>query len=368
MGVTLEQIKNFYAFLKSVSRAIENQRDYLVAHMGVLFEAFGGELKDGEPWDKKLGAVTAGVGALAAIAPGSGPAMAAGIGFATAIAAFLLPEEEKEQNFKWASHASSTFAENVQIIMSTIDTWIDLNLMKPIDDIKTYVNMDGNLFFMVQEGKFAIDPQPPLLSSTDNNILAGLSAPMINQLWRDQQIAVIVFDGKAWRDAGFDLCGNFDLKFYEDLQPDRRICDGDGNLQLIMRFADLDKDQKDYKEIARGVVGIDDMTKYGTNRDQVIEGSVENHKAGGFDYGLTPEEAIERLKTMQNVDQLAWGKVNVWNLPVCYTGPIDNSEHKDDVEYWMAVSMLFTCGGQQDQGGKNWPYGDPWCGGPESSC
>jgi hypothetical protein len=363
MGVTLEQIKNLYAYLKSVQGALSNQRDFLLGHMGVLFGDFGGQLSDGEPWDKKIGAVTAGVGALAAVVPkggGAPGAVAAGIGFAAAIAGFLIPEEEKEKNFKWAAAKSAEFSDNIQLIQKTIDTWIDLNLMKPIDDIKYYVNMDGNLFTMVEEGRFAVDPEPPLLPSTDNNVLVGLSAPFINQIWKDQGITVVVFKGQAWRDAGFDLCGNNDLKFYEELQSDRRICDGEGNLHILMRYGGMEDGDKSYPDIVRKVVGLDKMGNYGASRDQVIDGSIANHLEGGYEYGLSPEVAVERLKTMKNVDQLAMGKVNVWNLPTCFNvEPDQNSEHKgEDLEYWMAVSMLWTCSGQSDQNGKGWPYGD----------
>ncbi|ORY08488.1 hypothetical protein BCR34DRAFT_630517 [Clohesyomyces aquaticus] len=371
VGIALEQIKGLYAYLKSVQKSVTYEKDFIVDHMGVLFEGFGGSFKEVEAWDKKIGTVAAGAGALAAMVP-SLAGMSAGIGFAGAVAGFLLPEEEKEQQFKWTAEQSASFSDNVDLIVKAVDTWIDLNIMKQIDDIKYYIDMPGNLFSVIEEGRFAADPAPPLLGQSNDNIRAALSVPLINKIWRDHGVAVIVFEGPAWRDAGYDLCGDYNLKFYEDLQPDRRICDGDGNLHMIMRFADVGTDgsQKSFRDIARDVPGIMDMTKFGTNRDQTIEGSVENQKKGGYDYGISAEEAVERLKTMENADQIAWGKVNVWNLPVCSTKPRPSADPREDsdLEEFMATSFLFNCGGYKDQNGKDWPYGNPWCGHPDSSC
>lgn len=373
MGVALEQFTVLYSYLRSLSHAIENQRGYMQGKIPKMFDVFGAELKEGVPWDKVIGTITAGVGVLATAVSGpAGGIISSGFGLAGSIAGFLIPEEEKEKKFDWFSDTSAGFADNVNVIMKAIDSWIDANYMKPIDDIKSYIEQEGNLFFAVGDGKFAADPAPPLVSPTDSTILAGLAAPLINRLMQDSQHAVVVFDGKAWREKGFDLCGDPNLKYYEDIQPDGRYCDADGNLSIIMRYAPQVKGKWMHHDHARDVKGLAELGEYGTNRHQIIEGSLENFKAGGFGYGLAPAEAIERLRGMAGIEQVAWGKINVWNLPVCFTGPrhdsIDLKFMEQHIEEWMAASMDLNCGGQRDVNGVLWPYGDYWCGHQDDGC
>lgn len=368
-GVTLEQFSVLYAYLDSLSGAIENARDHLVPKLPTMFDDFGGELKDGMEWDKVIGTITAGVSVLATVVSGpTGGIISSGFGLAGAMAGYLVPEQEKEKQFNWNKETSSAFVDNVRVIMVAIDTWIEQNMMQPIADIATYINLEGNLFFTVGDGKFAADPSPPpLVNETNSNILASLAAPVINRLMQQSNHGVIVFDNQAWKNEGYDLCGDPNLKFYEEIQTDGRYCDADGNLVLIMRFWPEPKGKWMYHDTARNIKGLDKWSDYGITRKQIIEGSLENFKAGGFNHGLSAEEATQRLRNMQGIEEIAWGKINVWNLPVCHTGPRNkHSEALDKLdaplEEWMAASMLKNCGHyMKDANGVSWPYGDPWC-------
>lgn len=298
-----------------------------------------------------------------------GRLIASGASLAGSVAGFLVPQEPKEQKFHWEAKTADAFSKNVQIVVEAIDNWIDKHYKGQIDDIKSYIEEPGNIFSVVEKGRYTIDPDPPLVAPTDDNIVANIAAPLTNQLMIDQQLVVVVFSGQGWREQHFDLCGDKNLKVFPELQEGEDLfCDESGNLGIIMEYATEQLHGKwMYHDHVRNVVGLDELPSYSITRRQIMEASMFNQDKDGYGHAPQLQDAIDNLNGMESSQQLVWSKLGIWNLPVCYVNPIDKGDKvdlkfvPDHIEEWMAASFTLTCMDQTDIKGNPWPMGRPWC-------
>jgi hypothetical protein len=85
---------------------------------------------------------------------------------------------------------------------------------------------------------------------------------------------------------------------------------------------------KKHKDYARKVSGIMQLVESCTNRQQIVDGSIENHDIGGYEYAPTAEDLLHRHQGVKVADELTVGALNVWNLPFCSIGPLPSQQDR----------------------------------------